>query len=179
MRSPNSMIYTRRTPCCRERRPSASTVPRQKGSNPGSSPAKSRASSTKNSMRQGVFSRITRFDPNPDIILSGRITAFHEHYRPQTWAKIPGFIPYVGTIAQVFRLKTHVSSGEAKVTLFVLKSTGELFGSYTGQSIFKETFNPTKEVPPGARLNRALSEAIHQIQDEISHDVQLRELGSR
>src|SRR5687767_958173 len=28
----------------------------------------------------GVFSRVTRFDPNPDVILSGRITALHEHY---------------------------------------------------------------------------------------------------
>ncbi|HSL02815.1 MAG TPA: hypothetical protein VK901_04675 [Nitrospiraceae bacterium] len=127
----------------------------------------------------GVFSRITRFDQNPDVILSGRITALHEHYRPQTWAKIPDSIPYVGMIAQLLRLKTHVSSGEAQLTLFVLKSTGEVLGTYTGQSIFKETFNPTKEVPPGARLNRALSEAVHQIQDEISHDAQLKKLASR
>ena len=37
----------------------------------------------------GIFSRITRFNQNPDVILSGRITALHEHYRPQIWAKIP------------------------------------------------------------------------------------------
>ena len=79
----------------------------------------------------------------------------------------------------MLRLKTHVSSGEAHLTLFVLNSTGEVLGTYTGQSIFEETFNPTNEVPPGARLNRALSEAVHQIQDEISHDVQLRKLVSR
>lgn len=127
----------------------------------------------------GMFSRITRFTPNPDVILSGRITALHEHYRPQTWAKIPDFFPVVGMITQMLRLKTHVSSGEAHLTLFVLKSTGEILGAYTGQSIFKETFIPTKEVPPGARLNRALSEAVHQIQDEISHDAKLRTLVSR
>ena len=127
----------------------------------------------------GIFSRITRFDQNPDVILSGRITALREHYRPQTWAKIPDFFPWVGMITQMLRLKTHVSSGEAHLTLFVLKSTGEVLGTYTGQSIFEETFNPTKEVPPGARLNRALSEAVHQIQDEISRDVKLRKLVSR
>ena len=127
----------------------------------------------------GVFSRVTRFDPNPDVILSGRITAMHEHYRPQIWAQIPGFIPYVGSIAQLLRMKTHVSSGEAHLTIFILKPTGEVLGTYTGQSIFKETFTPTNDVPPGARLNRALSEAVHQIQDEISRDAQLRKRASR
>jgi hypothetical protein len=127
----------------------------------------------------GVFSRVARFDPNPDVILSGRITALHEHYRPQIWAQIPDVLPYVGLIAQLLRMKTHVSSGEAHLTIFVLKPTGEVLGTYTGQSSFNETFNPTNDVPPGARLNRALSEAVHQIQDGISRDIQLRQLGSR
>ena len=43
------------TLCCRERKPLASTRPRRNGSNPVSSPAKSRANSSKNSMRQGYF----------------------------------------------------------------------------------------------------------------------------
>jgi hypothetical protein len=51
----------------------------------------------------GIFSRITRFDQNHDVILSGRISALHEYYRPQTWAKIPDFFPYVGMIAQLLR----------------------------------------------------------------------------
>ena len=127
----------------------------------------------------GVFSRVTRFDPNPDVILSGRITALHEHYRPQIWAQIPDVIPFYGIIAQLLRMKTHVSSGEVHLTLFVLKPTGEVLGTYTGKSTFRETFNPTNDVPPGARLNRVLSEAVHQIQDEISRDVQLRKLASR
>jgi hypothetical protein len=85
----------------------------------------------------------------------------HEHYRPQIWAQIPDIIPYVGIIAQQLRIKTHVSSGEAQLTLFVLKPTGEVLGTYIGKSTFKENFNPTYDVPPGARLNRALSEAVH------------------
>lgn len=126
----------------------------------------------------GVFSRVTRFDPNPDVLLSGRITALHEHYRPQLWAQIPDVVPYVGLIAQVLRMKTHVSSGKAHLTIFVLKPTGEVLGTYIGKSTFKENFNPTNDVPPGTRLNRALSEAVHQIQDEISRDVQLRKRAS-
>ncbi|HKQ35240.1 MAG TPA: hypothetical protein VJT11_08060 [Nitrospiraceae bacterium] len=127
----------------------------------------------------GLFSRVTRFDPHPDVILSGRITALHEEYRPQLWAQIPDAIPYVGIIAQLLRMKTHVSSGEARLTLFVLKPNGEVLGTYIGKSTFTETFNPTNDVPPGARLNRALSEAVHQIQNEISLDAQLRKLVSR
>ena len=87
-------------------------------------------------------------------------------------------MPYVAIIAQLLRMKTHVSSGEADLTIFVLKPTGEVLGTYSGKSTFKETFNPTNDVPPGARLNRALSEAVHQIQNEISHDVELRKLAA-
>lgn len=127
----------------------------------------------------GMFSRITRFHPNPDVILSGRITAFHERYRPQSWATIKEAVPYGGKIAQLLRLKTHVSSGEVHLTLFVLKSTGEILSTYTGKSSFNETFTPTKaDLPPGTFLNRALSEAVHQIQEELSHDLELRKLAS-
>ena len=127
----------------------------------------------------GVFSRVTRFDPSPDVILSGRITALHEHYRPQSWATIKDVVPYGGKIAQLLRLKTHVSSGEVHLTLFALKSTGEVLGTYTGKSSFRETFTPTQESPPsGTFLNRALSEAVHQIQDELSHDMELRKVAS-
>lgn len=127
----------------------------------------------------GVFSRVARFDPNPDVLLSGRIMGLHEYYRPQIWAQFPDVIPYVGIIAQLLRMKTHVSSGVAHLTIFVLKPTGEVLGTYIGKSTFKETFTPTNDVPPGARLNRALSEAVHQIQNEITRDVQLRNLVSR
>jgi hypothetical protein len=127
----------------------------------------------------GIFSRITRFDPDPDLILSGRITALHEHYQPRSWATMKNLVPYGGKIAQVLRLKTHVSRGEVHLTLFVLKATGELLGTYTGKSSFNETFTPIKdEPPPGTFLNRALSEAVHQIQDALSHDAELRKLAS-
>jgi hypothetical protein len=127
----------------------------------------------------GVFSRVTRFDPHPDVILSGRITALHEHYRPQRWAGMKDLVPYGGKIAQLLRLKTHVSSGEVHLTLFVLKSSGEILGTYTGRSSFNETFTPiNNKPPPGIFLNRALSEAVHQIQNGLSHDRVLRKAAS-
>lgn len=124
--------------------------------------------------KAGIFSRVTRFDPKPDLILSGRITALHEHNRPQIWTNIP----YVGRVANVLKMKTYTASGQADLTLFLLKPNGELVGNYRGHASFDESFNPTEEVPPGARLNRALSEALHQIQNQILEDRTVRAIAS-
>jgi hypothetical protein len=123
----------------------------------------------------GTFARVTRFDPQPDVILSGRIDALYEHYRPLVWNYVPG----VDTVTKLFRLKSHVSSGEANLTLFIMKPTGEVLGRYKGQATFREFFNPTKEVPPGARLNQALSEAVQKIHDQIVRDAQLHNVAAR
>lgn len=128
----------------------------------------------------GVFSRVTRFDQHPDVILAGRIMALHEHYRPQRWATIKDAVPYGSKIAELLRLKTHISTGEVHLTLYVLKATGEVLGIYTGKSSFNETFSPHErgDLPPGTFLNRALSETVHQIVDELSHDPELTRIAS-
>jgi len=123
----------------------------------------------------GVFSRISKFDRHPDFILTGRINALHEHYRPQIWTKVP----YIGRVADFLDIKTHISSGEADLTLFVLTRSGHLVGKYRGESSFKESFNPTGEVAPGDRLNLALTEAVQQIQDKILRDAHLRKIAAR
>ncbi len=123
----------------------------------------------------GMFTRVTRFDPQPDVILTGRINALYEHYRPQVWTYVPG----LDTMTKILRLKSHASSGQASLTLFVLRPTGEVLGTYRGKATFRETFNPTDSVPPGARLNRALSEAVQQIHDQVVRDAQVRRIASR
>jgi hypothetical protein len=94
------------------------------------------------------------------------------------WTKVPYLVPYIGTVADFLDLKTHVSSGEADLTVFVLTRNGEIVGKYRGESSFKESFNPTGELAPGARLNQALTEAVHQIQEKILHDVHLRKIAA-
>ncbi len=123
----------------------------------------------------GVFARVERFDPKPDVVLAGRINALHEHYRPQIWSYVPG----ADTIARLLNMKSYLSSGEADLTLFVLKPTGEILGRYSGKSSFRDSFNPTKEVPPGARLNRALSEAVQEIQKQLIEDAELRKVAAK
>lgn len=123
----------------------------------------------------GVFSKLVTFDPHPDLVLTARINSLHEHYRPQIWTKLP----YAGTIATVLDLKTHVSSGEADLTVFLLTSSGKLVGTYRGSSSFNERFNTTGEMSPGTRLNQALSEAVQEIQGQILGDARLRTLAAR
>lgn len=125
----------------------------------------------------GVFSRVTGFDPKPDLVVAGRIDAFHEEYRPRAWTYVP--ILDRQLVSKLLNLKSHTSAGEARLTLFILTPGGDLLGSYEGRSSFQENFNPTEEVPPGARLNRALSDAVKDIQDQIVRDAQLRQLASQ
>ena len=122
-----------------------------------------------------MFSKLVTFDPHPDFVLTARINALHEHYRPQIWTKLP----YAGTIATVLDLKTHVSSGEADLTVFLLTSSGTLVGAYRGSSSFNERFTTTGEMAPGTRLNHALSEAVQQIYDQILGDARLRTIAAR
>jgi hypothetical protein len=126
----------------------------------------------------GIFSKITAFDRQPDLILTGRINALYEHYSPRVWTKLP--LPYVGKMAaDILDWKTHVSRGEADLTLFLLTGNGELIGTYRGASSFNEHFNPTGEMAPGARLNRALAEALQKIQEQMLRDAHLRKVASR
>jgi hypothetical protein len=126
----------------------------------------------------GIFSKVTTFDRDPDLILTGRIHSLYEHYRPRVWTRLP--IPYAGRIAaDVLDWKTHATNGEADLTLFLLTKDGKLIGTYRGSSSFDENFNPTGEVGPGDRLNRALTEAVQQIQEKMLHDAHLRRVAAR
>lgn len=126
----------------------------------------------------GVFSKITTFDQKPDLILTGRINSLYEHYRPRIWTKLP--LPYAGKIAAgILDWKTHATNGEADLTLFLLTRDGKLIGTYRGSSSFDENFNPTGEVGPGERLNRALTEAVRQIQAKMLRDARLRTVAAR
>src|SRR5690242_1001241 len=126
----------------------------------------------------GVFAKITTFDREPDLILTGRINALHEHYRPRLWTRFP--LPFAGKVAaDLLDWKTHATDGVADVTLFLLTRDGKPLGTYHGKSSFDENFNPTGEVAPGSRLNRALTDAIQQIQEKMVHDQRLRTVASR
>lgn len=118
----------------------------------------------------GVFRRISLFDPDPDLVLTGRIERFYEHDRRKLWTYVPY---YSDRLAGLFRLNTYMSSGEVQLTLMLLKPTGQLVGTYVGRAQFDEDFTPNDEVRPGGRLNRAFSDAVAQIRDEMLSDSNL------
>lgn len=118
----------------------------------------------------GVFRRVSLYDPQPDLILTGRIERFYEHDRRKLWSYVPY---YSDKLAGLFRLNSYMSSGEVELTMMLLKPTGKLVGTYVGRAKFDEDFTPNDEVRPGGRLNRAFSDALAQIRDEMLSDENL------
>jgi hypothetical protein len=116
-----------------------------------------------------VFRRISMYDPNPDLILTGRIDRFFEHDRRKVWA----YVPLSNKVANLFRLNTYMGSGEVHLTMTLLHPSGEPLNTYVGHAKFKEDFTPNDETEPGGRLNRAFSEAINQIREEMLADPKL------
>ena len=118
----------------------------------------------------GVFRRISSFDPDPDLLLTGRIEQFYEHDRRKLWTYVP---LYADKLAGLFRLNTHLRTGEVQVTMILLEPSGGRVGTYTGHVKFDEDFTPNDEIRPGDRLNRAFGEALTQIHEQILADVTL------
>lgn len=117
-----------------------------------------------------VFSKVTTYDVAPDLILTGRVERFFEHDRRKLWT----FVPYYSDkLASLFRVNTYRTNGEIRLTMTLLKPTGEVIGSYIGHSKFDEDYTPNSEVRPGDRLNRALGQALAQIRDEMFSDAAL------
>lgn len=118
----------------------------------------------------GVFRKVSLYDPRPDFVLTGRIDRFYEHDRRKIWTYVPY---YSDKIAGLFRLNTYMSSGEVHVTMMLLRPSGDLVGTYVGHAKFDEDFTPNDDIKPGGRLNRAFSEAMAQIRDEMLADANL------
>lgn len=117
-----------------------------------------------------VFRKVTTYDAAPDLILTGRVERFFEHDRRKLWTLVPY---YSDKLAGLFRVNTYRTNGEIRLTMTLLKSTGEVVGSYVGHSKFNEDYTPNSDVRPGDRLNRALGQALAQIRDEMFADASL------
>ncbi len=117
-----------------------------------------------------VFSKVTTYDVAPDLVLTGRVERFFEHDRRKLWTLVPY---YSDKLASLFRVNTYTTDGEIRLTMTLLKPTGEVVGSYIGHSKFNEDYTPNSEMRPGDRLNRALGQALAQIRDEMFSDAAL------
>jgi hypothetical protein len=57
--------------------------------------------------------------------------------------------------------------------MILLKPSGKVVGTYSGQVTFHEDFTLNDNFRPGDRLNRAFSQAVILIRDEMLTDVTL------
>ena len=117
-----------------------------------------------------IFRKVTTYDEAPDLVLTGKIEKFFEHDRRKLWTLVPY---YSEKLANLFRVNTYTTTGEIRLTMTLLKPTGEVIGTYVGHSKFTEDYTPNTEVQPGDRLNRALGQALAQIRDEMFADTAL------
>ena len=119
--------------------------------------------------RNHVFANIDLHDPQADVIVTGRIDQFYEHYRPKLWTLLPG----AGLVGWLFQMNTYASTGVVNLTVILFKPTGEVIGQYPGHSSFDATFRPNAENRPGRRLNQALTQAVQQVRQEMLGDPNL------
>ena len=116
-----------------------------------------------------VFRRISTYDENPDLILTGRIERFFVHDRRKLWT----YVPFSRKVANLFGANTYMGSGEVHITMKLLNPSGEQLNTYVGHAKFEEDFTPNDETEPGWKLNRAFSEAVNQIREEMLKDPKL------
>jgi hypothetical protein len=117
-----------------------------------------------------VFRTVSPYEPEPDLLLTGRIDQFFEHDRRKPWTYVPY---YSDQLAGLFRLNSYKRTGEVRLTLILLRPTGARVGTYTGHVQFQEDYTPHSELRPGDRLNRAFGQALAQIRDEMLSDPDL------
>ncbi len=116
-----------------------------------------------------VFEHIDTFTEHPDIILTGTIRKFYEAYRPKAWTRLP----YAKVVAKLVEAHTHTATAEVDLDVVVLGVNGVRIGTYRGHATKTDDFVPNKQNEPGARLNWALSEAVHQVRQAFIRDERL------
>ena len=119
--------------------------------------------------RSHVFEHIDTFAEHPDVVLTGTIRKFYEAYRPKVWTRLP----YAKAVAKLVEADTHTATAEVDLDIVVLGANGVRIGTYRGHATKTDDFVPSKHNEPGARLNWALSEAVHQVREALLHDERL------
>jgi hypothetical protein len=114
-----------------------------------------------------VFSTVRIYEERPDLVIRGDIYQFAEYHSRPWYAKIP----LVGRFAS----RGDQIEGGVKLTLVVSTPGGYPIGTYEGRAVFPgenetESDQGKKRRAPGEHLNRAFSEAVRQIRQQILAD---------
>lgn len=117
----------------------------------------------------GVFSKISKREENPDFTIKGEILNFKGKYRPTTayWLTIPiDLIWFFGVPV----MKDEI---DIQIKLSVFDKSGKLVGEYYGNSNSSKLYSMYNNGILGlpVRTNRGFTEAISQIREKIIFDI--------
>lgn len=120
----------------------------------------------------GVFQAIHRNQSSPDLILSGKIRRFYGEVSLPSWLRLPG----LSWMAHAYWVPFQEWEGEVDLEISLAAADGTVLETYRGRADYAEV--ATREgvywsmplYPAHARLNRAFTEAVEQIRDQIFRD---------
>ncbi len=122
-----------------------------------------------------LFRSISNREAHPDLVLTGTIHRFYGQATVPSWFVIPG----VAWAVNAFASPEQEWLGEVDLELTLAKPTGEALGTYRGHTTYREMaesdsrYWSTPLYPAHARLNRAFTDAVQQIQEQILRDREL------
>ncbi len=124
----------------------------------------------------GVFRSIRagrKGGAHPDLILTGTIHRFYGQATIPSWLLIPG----VGWAVNAFASPAQGWQGEVDLELTLARPNGQVVGTYRGHVAYHQDLAEHDSrywsmplYPAHVRLNRAFTEAVGQIRDQILRD---------
>ena len=122
-----------------------------------------------------VFRYFSSERERADLVMSGTIYRFYGEVTMPRWQVIPG----LNLFLQAVTGSGEEWSGEVDLELRLSRPDGRQLGAYRGRVRFHEAASATASAwsaplyPAHARLNRAFTEALHQIRDQMYGDREL------
>lgn len=120
----------------------------------------------------GVFQTLHRNQAKPDLILSGTIRRFYGQVSIPSWLHIS----WMSWAAHAYWTPFQQWEGEVDLELVLATPEGTVLGTYRGQADYSQVEGRDHHYwsmplyPAHARLNRAFTEAVEQIRDQIFGD---------
>ncbi len=120
----------------------------------------------------GVFQTLHRNQTKPDLILSGTIHRFYGQVSLPSWLRIP----WMSWASHAYWVPFQQWEGEVDLELVLSTPDGKVLGAYRGQADYSQLEGRDHHYwsmplyPAHARLNRAFTEAVEQIRDQMFGD---------
>jgi hypothetical protein len=117
----------------------------------------------------GLFSKVSKREENPDFVIKGEIVNFKGKYHPSNafWFTLPIDIIWL------FGIPVMKDDIDIHIKLSIYKNSGKLVGEYYGKSSNSKLYNMYNQGLLGlpTKTNKVFSEAVRQIREKIIEDI--------